>query len=172
MSEEEVRQRIMEIGLQEHKDIIHCVRKAHFSTDLAEECLQEAYVEALTHANQIQSPEKLKSWLTTVAMRKAHRDTYQYFRIANACKSLPNRCDNTEDTALLRMVVVDAVAKVLRKFPPHYADIMRLRYVYHYSSQEIGQALNLRPAAVRQANLRVKRALIKELGTLEDLMEE
>lgn len=172
MSVEEIKKRIEEIELLEHKDIIRCLRIFHFSTDLADECLQEAYVEALLQAEKIRSPDKLKSWLITVATRKAQQAHYQYIKMIQACMRNPPVIDNAENAHLRRLVLIDAVAKVLRKYPLYYAEIMRLRYDEGRTFQHIAEKLNLQPACVRQAHLRVRRDLAKEIGSIKKWMED
>ena len=172
MSVEEIKKLIEEIELHEHKEIIKYLRLVHFSTDLADECLQEAYVEALIHADKIRSPDSLKSWLITVATRKAQKAYYQYIRMIQACMRNPPVIDDVENSHLRRLVLIDAVAKILCEFPPHYAEIMRLRYDEGHSFQYIASKLNLQPACVRQADCRVRRHLAKEIGSIKKWMED
>ena len=66
MSAAEVRSRLEEIGLNEHKELVRRVRTHCRSRDVAEDSVQEAYVELLLHADEIRSVDSIKAWLIKV----------------------------------------------------------------------------------------------------------
>lgn len=164
----EVQERIADISLTQHKRLVNYVRQSHYSLDLAEECVQEAYLTAMEEAETIHSPDKLFSWLKTVATRKAQQNMRDYFRIANACFCNYYEKELSKSDPFLQIVVADTVARVLSRFPPHYAEILRLRYLNCYSFKQIGNALDLQPSAVRQAHFRIKSALKQAFNDLNN----
>lgn len=164
MTVEEVKKRITELDKNESCRIINYVRNYVYSQDLAEDCLQEAYIEAIMNASRISEPDKFTSWLMTVAIRKAQRGVAEHMRILETCCrlwyiQLGSAIDDYE--RILLSILVD---DVLRSFPDHYAIIMRMRYVEKQSFREIAQSVGMKPDAVRQAHSRVRRALRKSMA--------
>lgn len=81
MSAAEVRSRLEEIGLNEHKELVRRVRVHCRSQDVAEDSVQEAYVELLLHADEIRSVDSIKAWLLRVAVREARKSMEKYYRM-------------------------------------------------------------------------------------------
>ena len=128
MSAAEVRSRLEEIGLNEHKELVRRVRVHCRSQDVAEDSVQEAYVELLLHADEIRSVDSIKAWLIKVAVREARKSMEKYYRISRAC--LENEIAFGADDDLGRIFIADIFVQTLRKCPPYYAEVMRLHYVH------------------------------------------
>lgn len=164
MSPEEVHDRLSQISRDEHHKLVNYIRTCQLTYDLAEECVQHAYLEALLHAESIERPEKLKAWLVTVALRAARRQINDHCRIVQACFLSGVRfCDNETDTVVMRIFVADIASKVLKRFPLHYAEVMRLRDVEDLSYSDIATTLGITAEVARAAHHRVKKALKREL---------
>lgn len=91
MSPEELRDRITAITNAEQRALISFIRQYVHSIDLAEDCLQAAYLEALEHAQEINKPECLLSWLYTVSKRCAIREIAYKSRLMRCCIKFPSR---------------------------------------------------------------------------------
>ena len=161
MSAAEVRSRLEEIGLNEHKELVRRVRVHCRSHDVAEDSVQEAYVELLLHADEIRSVDSIKAWLLKVAVREARKTMEKYYRISRAC--LENEIAFGADDDLSRIFIADIFVQTLRKYPSYYEEVMRLHYMECCSFQEISRRLGISYAAVRQAHHRCKAALRHEL---------
>ena len=146
MSAAEVRSRLEEIGLNEHAELVRRVRTHCRSRDVAEDSLQEAYVELLLHADEIRSMDSIKAWLIKVAVREARKATEEYYRISRAC--LENEITFGADDDLGRMFIADIFVQTLRKYPSYYAEVMQLHYMEDCSFQEISRRLGISYAAV------------------------
>ena len=127
MSAAEVRTHLEEIGLNEHKELVRRVRVHCRSHDVAEDSVQEAYVELLLHADEIRSVDSIKAWLLRVAVREARKSMEKYYRISRAC--LENEIAFGADDDLGRIFIADIFVQTLRKYPSYYAEIMRLHYM-------------------------------------------
>lgn len=164
----EVQKQIDDISLTKHLQLVNYVRMHHHSYELAEDCVQEAYIEAIVSADKIHSPDKLFSWLKTVALRKAQKNLKEYLQIIDACFQTGYINELEQPNRIEQIVIADAVSHVLAKFPLHYTDILRLRYLEGYSFKQIGEKLNIQPAAIRQAHFRIKVALRQEFKDIDN----
>ena len=86
----------------------------------------------------------------------------KYYRISRAC--LENEIAFGADDDLSRIFIADIFVQTLRKYPPYYAEVMRLHYMESCSILEISRRLGISYAAVRQAHHRCKAALRRELA--------
>lgn len=164
MSFEEVHERISQITTTEHNQIVNYIHKYQHSIDLAEECVQTAYLQALDDSETIRDPEKLKSWIITVAKRTAIKQIEDHNRIVKACIRWKyySLCFELDDI-LVQIFLADTMSKVLKKFPIYYGDVMRLRYSDGFSFPKIGNILKISPEAARSAHHRVKQELCREI---------
>ena len=166
MDVEEVKEQIELITLDEHRRMVNYLRRELYSYDLAEDCVQEAYLQALLHAEQIRRPEKLHSWMLTVAIRAARGQAQDYGRALAAYARRYMSMDFDQEDPAQRLILGDTFSRALKQFPPYYAKIMVLRYVHGWSLEQIGEHLNVQHATVRKAHSRMKRVLKQELKDL------
>ena len=160
MSLGDVHKRIETISRQEHNELIRFIRQYTKSSFIAEEVLQEAYLEALKQADQIRQPDKLLSWLKTVAKRIAIEQINKYNLLIRKCKWVFVRAQATwEDELLERMVISEMLDKILQDAPPYYRKVIHYRYAYKMSYAQIEEALHISISAARQANSRVIRKI-------------
>ena len=164
MSPGAVRERIEEITRQEHNDLIRFIRQYTRSTAVAEEILQEAYLKALKSAEKIEHPERLLSWLKTVAKRLAFEEIEKQNRIIKKCRyCLYPDSVSWEDEVVERLVFAEALSEILRNSPPHYSTVIQYRYSYGLPYSQIARELGITPAAARQINSRIIRRLRERL---------
>lgn len=146
MSAAEVRTHLEEIGLNEHKELVRRVCVHCRSHDVAEDSVQEAYVELLLHADEIRSVGRIKAWLIKVAVGEARKAMEEYYRISKAC--LENEIAFGADDDLGRIFIADIFVQTLRKYPSYYVEVMQLHYMEKCSFQEISQRLGISYVAV------------------------
>ena len=169
MSDGEIRKRIESIAQEEYQEIITFIRRFTISPDTAEDFLQDAFLEALQKADQIQQPERLVSWIKTVAKRKAIRHFYEYCRIVKSCVKIQMELSTTpDDQWLSQIILADLLCRVTNRCPPYYKEVVRLRYLYNLPYVEISRQLHISPSAARQANFRVIQAIRKEIRRNEE----
>lgn len=124
MSPEELRDRITAITNAEQRALISFIRQYVHSIDLAEDCLQAAYLEALEHAQEINKPECLLSWLYTVSKRCAIREIAYKSRLMRCCIKFPiSRTISTEEELMQNIVLADAITQISRQFPSYYTQV-------------------------------------------------
>lgn len=171
MRYEELYSLLPEFMEKEHKHVVGYIRKIQHSWDLAEECVQHAYAEALEKAEGIESPQRLKSWIITVAKRKAIRQIEEHKRVVAACARLVISSNAVDmDDNLTQYLVSDIYVKVLKEFPEYYGEVMRLRYVEERPYKEIAELLHISSNRARAANHRVTHRMRRELQRAWDEM--
>ena len=156
--------RIEEITREEHNELIFYINRFTKSTSLAEDMLQEAYLEALKRADQIRDPDKLIPWLKTVGKRLAINEIRKQNRLIK--KSFSIHAENTlkwDEDLINRLLISDLLDKVLKDSPSYFRSVIRLRYQDKMSYQQIGEKLGIASAAARQINTRVLKKLRKNL---------
>lgn len=162
MSPGDIHERIEAISRQEHNELIRFIRQYTQSSFIAEEVLQEAYLEAMKQADQIRQPDKLLSWLKTVAKRIAMEQIGKYNRLIRKCRRTLVYVHSTwEDDLLERIVISELLDEVLRNSPPYYRRVICCRYTYRMTYTQIAEELGISASAARQANLRVIRKIRK-----------
>ena len=166
MDVEEVKLRIAQIPLEEHNRMVNYLRRELYSRDLAEECVQEAYLQAMLHASQIKQPERLNSWMMTVAIRAARGQVQDYGRALAAYAQRHSLMRFDQNDPSIRLILADTLTRALKSFPAYYTEIFVLRYMHGWSLEKIGERLHVQHATVRQAHSRMKRILKQELKDL------
>ena len=126
--------------------------------------MQEAYLEALKCAERIEYPEKLLSWLKTVARRLAFKEIEKQDRMIKKCQYyLIPEFVSLEDRIVERLVLVTALSKILRNSPPYYATVIHYRYYYGMPYAQIAREIGITSGAARQINSRIIRRLREKL---------
>ena len=163
MSVGEIRQRIEAITPKEHYGMILFIRKYTISKDMAEDFLQDAYLEAMLKAEQIKNPDRLISWLKTVAKRKALKHMSQYHGMMKRCALYSANFPSVAGYDRVSYIVAaDIFSRVMKRFPYYYKRVFLYRHLYHMPYAEIALTLNITECAARQAHSRVMRAFRNE----------
>ena len=71
MTADDIRKELNQIDEQTHRKLVHYIQTRCCPEDIAEECVQYAYLQALVQAEKIRRSDRLLSWLITVAKRSA-----------------------------------------------------------------------------------------------------
>jgi len=126
----------------------------------AEDVLQESFIKIFTKFQQVSSPEKIESWLKSVAVRTAI-DHY------NKTKKEKDLYDN-EETALLKVeaVSVDHVSNeylvgLINHLPDKCRMVFNLFEVEGYSHTEIAAMMDITESTSR-SQLHYAKSLLKE----------
>lgn len=152
----EIHRRIEGITREEHNELIFYINRFTKSTYIAEDMLQEAYLEALKRAEQIRDPDKLIPWLKTVGKRLAINEMRKQSRLIKKSFSIHTESTLLWDEELInRLMISDLLTKVLKGSPSYYRSVIRLRYQDKMSYQQIGEKLGISSATARQINTRV-----------------
>ena len=84
MTTDDIRKELNQIDERTHRKLVHYIQTRCCPEDIAEECVQYAYLQALVQAKKIRRSDRLLSWLITVAKRSAwkavsytHLDVYK-----------------------------------------------------------------------------------------------
>jgi len=132
----------------------------------AEDVLQEAYVRAYTHLDQLDHPERLASWLTHIAAHEAKARLRRRGRFVDLeevpVRAVPSPSIDPEQEALgnqLREVLVSAIDQL----SVGYRTVFVLRDVEGMSTGEVAGSLGLSEQAVKMRLHRARAALRQEL---------
>lgn len=127
---------------------------------MAEDVLQEAYLEALKQADRIRAPDRLIPWLKTVGKRIAINEYKTHKQVARKYALLTETAITIgEDDWINHIAISDAVKNSAQGFPGYYAAVVRYRYFYGMPYKQIADLLGISVVAARQANARVVKKL-------------
>lgn len=165
MKRQEVRDQLERVTTKEHNRRVQYVGKSCRCPDIAQDCVQEAYLLALIHSHKIREPEKLSAWLMTVALRMAKRQMkYRRYCILTAEVVQGEMMD--EEHLLNKMILSSIVSRLDRQYPAYYAEILWMRYVQNARFEEIACELHMPCGTVRNAHYRIKKMLRREFDGL------
>lgn len=172
MTDEQIKKAIADISQHDHYKMVNHVKRYVFSWDVAEDCVQEAYIAAMLQCNQLSVDCNLRAWLTTVATRNAYHCVNTYNRIMELCVKVQLSSKLSDSAFASRVIVADTVASVFHMLPPQSREIMRLHYMDNYRFTEIAKLLGMTPASVRQIHYRTKLLLRQKEKHIRSLMTD
>ena len=162
MSPGDIHKRIESVTRQEHLELISFIRQYVQSAYIAEDVLQETYLEALKQAEQIKDPTKLIVWMKTVAKRIAIRETAKQNRLTKKLAYLIHIPSlSIEDEVVNRIFLIGLLNEVFQKFPLYYRRILYCRNVYNMSYSQIAGELGIKSVTARKAHSRIMKELKK-----------
>lgn len=129
-----------------------------------EELLQDTFFSVWQHADRIK-PQKLKSYLGTVARNKAKnwlRDNPK-INYETDWIEIPDQDDSMEDAAL-RRETTRQVQRALHRMTPRDREIFLRHYYYLQTAEEIAAWMEISRSMVLSRLSRGKKILKKELG--------
>ncbi|MET3698451.1 RNA polymerase sigma-70 factor [Bacillus oleivorans] len=153
-----------------YKDVYHFAIYYTNNKHEAEDITQETFIKAMKNLNSLQSLEKAKVWILTIAKntaidykRKMRRISFfpAFFKEERLSAPSPEE----------RMLGQDSwkyVQKALLKLKPQYRSILILRGIKEYSTQETAEILGITEEKVRMNYHRAKTYLKREVGSLEE----
>jgi RNA polymerase sigma-70 factor (ECF subfamily) len=137
----------------------------------AEDAVQAAFVDALSHLTRYQPREgrRFLSWLVTLGLNRARKQHGARQRTSptddTALSALRDRdAAHPEDVLVRRRALLDALATL----PPREREVVSLFYGAELTADEVAQVTGLSPANVRKVGERQRRALLALLGERED----
>ncbi len=152
------------------------VRMVH-DRALAEDLAQESFIKAFRHLDRFDETRKFSSWLfkiahnttldhlrrhnpETVALDAQTRDGEESWEVLEAPgTTAPDR--RAESSELLV-----ALERALARLPPHYREILLLRFREGLAYQELAEALDLNLGTVKIQIHRARKRLAQELAEL------
>jgi RNA polymerase sigma-70 factor, ECF subfamily len=132
----------------------------------AEDVLQDAYVRAYAHLDQLEQPQRLASWLTHIAVHEAKGRLRRRGRVVDVkegpLRAVPSPSRDPEQEALgkqLQRVLISAIDEL----PVGYRTVFVLREVEGMSTAEVAGSLRLSEQAVKMRLHRARAALRESL---------
>lgn len=149
--------------------------------DAAEEIVQGTLVHALDRLASYRGEASLLTWLTTLALRRVaslerHPERRRVRVSISAEEGIVAVLDALEtaerpEERALRHEVGRLVWATLDRLPPHYADVLRWKYVEDLSMAEIGDRLETGTVAVQSLLGRARKAFRDGFTTVAAALE-
>ena len=149
MTTDDIRKELNQIDEQTHRKLVHYIQTRCCPEDIAEECVQYAYLQALVQAKKIRRSDRLLSWLITVAKRSAWKEMKRRKRLM---------CAEIGEVKYEEMFerILEKQANV---WPEYYWQIIRLFYEEEMSLVEISEKLRIPQGTIRNAHYRIRRCI-------------
>jgi RNA polymerase sigma factor (sigma-70 family) len=145
-----------------HDDMARVCQVICGDPDLAQDAAQAAWPHAWRRLGTLRDPDKLRSWLITIAANEARRLVRQQRRdrvvpidTVELGSSAGDPADRVEDADLLQAV---------RRLPAADREMLALRYVAGFDATEIGAAFGLPSSTVRTRLSRLIARLRQDIG--------
>lgn len=146
---------VQDLYIKFQKDLLIYCKTMTKSTSSAEDLVQETYLRAFTHWEDIEdlSAVQCRSWLCKTARNLFIDQT----------RKLSRETPAEEDTLALASFEEDlsraAVAQLIARLPEAERPLFTMRYFEGYNSKELGELFALPPATVRSRLASAKRRL-------------
>ena len=128
MTTDDIRKELNQIDEQTHRKLVHYIQTRCCPEDIAEECVQYAYLQALVQAKKIRRSDRLLSWLITVAKRSAWKEMKRRKRLMCAEIGEVKYEEMFENELLMHMDLERILEKQANVWPEYYWQIIRLFY--------------------------------------------
>jgi RNA polymerase sigma-70 factor (ECF subfamily) len=146
-----------------HADMVRTCLVVTRDQAIADEAVAAAWSIAWRRLGQLRQPDRVRAWLVSVAVNEARQLTRR--RRRRALVEIPVATDQpaggTDPAA--GVVLLDLQGAVERLGPDDRA-LLALRYVAGFDASELGRALGISPAGVRQRLKRLLDGLRAELS--------
>ncbi|MCO1600859.1 RNA polymerase sigma factor [Desulfosporosinus nitroreducens] len=137
---------------------------------LAQDAVQEAFINITNNLEKIIGPDcnKIRA-LFVIIVRNVSIDIYRLRKkqysvsIEDIEEDLSESGPSVEEI-LMNNEAFTRVAEKIKELHPSYADILALKFFYHYGDEEISQILNITPENTRTRLHRARKSLIKLLS--------
>ena len=149
MTTDDIRKELNQIDEQTHRKLVHYIQTRCCPEDIAEECVQYAYLQALVQAKKIRRSDRLLSWLITVAKRSAWKEMKRRKRLMCA------EIGEVKYEEILERIL----EKQANVWPEYYWQIIRLFYEEEMSLVEISEKLRIPQGTIRNAHYRIRRCI-------------
>ncbi len=156
MTTDDVRKELNRIDERTHRKLVHYIQTTCCPEDVAEECVQYAYLQALVQAEKIRRADRLLSWLITVAKRKAWKEMKRRKRLMCVEIGEAEYEETFENEVLMRMDLERFWKERTNIWPKYYWQILRMLYEEEMTFVEISEELHIPQGTVRNAHYRMK----------------
>lgn len=156
MTTDDVRKELNRIDERTHRKLVHYIQTTCCPEDVAEECVQYAYLQALVQAEKIRRADRLLSWLITVAKRKAWKEMKRRKRLKCVEIGEAEYEETFENEVLMRMDLERFWKERTNIWPKYYWQILRMLYEEEMTFVEISEELHIPQGTVRNAHYRMK----------------
>lgn len=126
MTTDDIRKELNQIDERTHRKLVHYIQTRCCPEDIAEECVQYAYLQALVQAKKIRRSDRLLSWLITVAKRSAWKEMKRRKRLMCAEIGDVKYEEMFENELLMHMDLERILEKQANVWPEYYWQIIRL----------------------------------------------
>jgi len=115
---------------------------------LAQDCVQETFIKAMLHANELRDISRAEQWLNKILVNecKSYART-GWFRAKPAELDLDHNRDNTVNTE--HNVIMGEFDDIVLRLPRRYLIPIVLFYYQGFSSRDISNILNIRESTCR-----------------------
>lgn len=140
------------------------------NVDDAEDAVHQAFLRVINHMDDIDENDKhrTKSYLSIITQniaidiyRRKKRDWAR--NVSFEEKELFIEDPKGQDFEDIKEPTGNKLADAIAKLPPKYAEVIRLTYVHGYSSEKVGELLNISSDNVRQRLVRARKKLAEML---------
>lgn len=132
------------IVVREHGAAVHRFLVALAGADRAEDCWQETFLAALESYPQLRKPERVRSWLMSIAHSKA-MDSHRRSRRDVPVAEPPERAVPAHEPHLN-----GEVWSAVRELPPKQREAVAHRFAGDLSYRDVGEAMGTSEDAARR----------------------
>src|SRR5919201_1502515 len=154
---------LFELVMRRYNQRLFRVLRAVLRDDAeAEDVLQEAYVRAYAHLDQLERPERLASWLTHIAVHEAKARLRRRARVVDlkevTLRAVRSEAADPEQETLGRQLQ-RVLASAVDELPVGYRTVFALRDLEGLSTAAVAESLGLSEQAVKMRLHRARAAL-------------
>ena len=135
-----------QVLLDRHRDDVYRFLTAIVGRDLADDCFQETFLSALRAYDRIDDASNLRSWLLTIAHRKAIDAVRARARRPLVVADVPEGHARDQDEP-----ADEALWTLVRELPPRQRAAVAHRFVNDLAYREIGRVMGCSPEAARRS---------------------
>jgi RNA polymerase sigma factor (sigma-70 family) len=133
--------------LDEHRDDVYRFLVASLGRDDADDCFQETFISALRAYPRLRDASNLRSWLFTIAHRKAIDAHRARSRRAVSVEAVPDRAGTGE----LQLNGEPELWRAVRELPAKQRAAVLHRYVNDLAYVDIGRVMGCSEEAARRS---------------------
>lgn len=150
--------------------MLQTARRILHDNMLAEDAVSQAFIKIMDHLQKINLEEWDKTrGLVVIIVRNIALNMLKRGKIMQeiSIDTVDNVLANVDNFPLEKTISGEIYEKILsciKSLSDAHRDILRLKLLYHYTEDEIGQQLGISSGNVRVRYHRARQALIKKLG--------
>ncbi|MRH43635.1 sigma-70 family RNA polymerase sigma factor [Aquibacillus halophilus] len=130
---------------------------------LAEEIVQDTFIKAFQKIDQLQEKQKLKSWLTTIAVNLCRstlrKKKLQLLSIEEDYKQFESEPDQTPEEQMLKLLRFTNLSEAIMSLDYKYREVITLHYFNEYSINEIADITSSKENTIKSRLLRARQQL-------------